>query len=308
MKKKFNRIFLILASVLILSAGMIAAAPHTAWGFGDTNDYSGGDGGGDWSGGDSYSSDGGGGFMVELIAGVVTVLFFVIVFFIITAKNKKNGGGSSTVNYSTVQSLPDRTNEIEALIRKTDPDFSAQDFLAFVRDVYMDIQDAWCKRDLEPVRGVLHENLYEQTEKQLAKKIADGIVPHLDNININTAYITAAKKDTEYEYLTVYLVAKMYEYQYEEKTGKVVYGDKTTRWELKYAIKFMRSSGMRTKDSAVTNARSCPHCGAPLPEGATAVCPYCGSAITQGRHSWVMSEFMTINNDTKDEGINWPEA
>ena len=129
-------------------------------------------------------------------------------------------------------------------------------------------------------------------------------MPHLEDIHIYNTYITAAKKDSEYEYLTVYLLAKMIDYQMNETTGVIVHGDRSTHWTLRYTMKFMRSAGMQTGKTSSGNL-SCPHCGAPLKDGATAVCPYCGSTITQGHHDWVLCEFMTVNKDTKDEGVNW---
>lgn len=59
---------------------------------------------------------------------------------------------------------------IVALIMQKDPLFTAPDFISFAKQVYVDIQDAWAKRDLEPVRCVLHQNLYQQTERQIQKK------------------------------------------------------------------------------------------------------------------------------------------
>ena len=63
----------------------------------------------------------------------------------------------------------------------------------------MDIQSAWEKRDLDPVRGVLHQNLYQQTNRQIEKKIEDGIVNHLERISINTAYLTSYRRDRQCE-------------------------------------------------------------------------------------------------------------
>ncbi len=203
-----------------------------------------------------------------------------------------------------VYTLPDRTNEISLIIQERDPAFTAPDFISFVRDVYVDIQDAWMKRDLEPVRGVLHQNLYQQTQKQIDKKIADGIVNYLERISVNTAYLTSYRRDAEYEYVTVYLAASMIDYQVKEATGEILYGDKTTRWNLKYNMTFVRANDAVSRSAEEKDEGFvCPNCGAPLTGTSFGVCEYCDSVVTTGVYDWVLSSFGVVKEDTVDEGI-----
>lgn len=202
------------------------------------------------------------------------------------------------------KTMPDRTNEITEIIKETDPLFTTPDFISYVKDVYMDIQDAWCKRDLTPVRAVLHQNLYQRTQKQIDKKIADGIVNHLDRITVNNAYPTFYRRDEEYEYVTVYLVSQMIDYQVKEATGEIIYGDTTTRWTMCYLMTFMRSIDAKTvpagnKDRGLT----CPNCGAPLAGTSFGECAYCGSIVTTGAYDWVLSDFNVSRPETQDEGV-----
>ena len=96
----------------------------------------------------------------------------------------------------------------------------------------------------------------------------------------------------------------MIDWQEDEKTGQILRGDKITRWDLRYKMKFMRSSGVLTKEeTADMTAHRCPKCGAPLEIMSSAECSYCNSIVTTGRYSWVLSDFGTIRNDTVDEGV-----
>ena len=178
------------------------------------------------------------------------------------------------------------------------------DFVTFAKNVYMDIQTAWCKRDLSPVRPVMHENLYNTTARQVQSKIDQGVVYHYESIAINTAYLTSYARDEQFEYLTCYLNARMIDYQVDEKTGNIIRGDKTTRWDMRYKMKFVRSMGVLTKDeTAKHDGHNCPNCGAPMEISSSGVCEYCGSIVTTGQYSWVLTEFTTVRNDTVDEGI-----
>ncbi len=312
-KKRWNKYILVaLLGIMICFAGTI----KTEAGFGDFNDYDSGgsDWGSDsWDSGSSWDDDyyysGGSGSVSVPPGSILLLLFFVFVFpRILAAIRKKSGntatGRTGTQNTRTERILPDRTDEISRIIKERDPLFTAPDFLSFTKQVYVDIQDAWCKRNLEPVRGVLHQNLYQQTERQIQKKIADGIVNHLERISVNTAYLTSYRKDAEYEYLTIYLAASMVDYQIKEATGQVILGDKSTRWNLKYKMKFMRSVSSKTRESGkVERGINCPNCGAPLTGTSFGKCEYCDSIVTTGTYNWVLSDFGVVKNDTVDEGI-----
>ena len=322
MKKKV--ISLIAALALVITAFCVGIAAF------DGNDYD--YGGSDWGGSD-YDSDwgsssntyvyygggddgDGGGFSFVAVVIVVIIIIFIIS---ATRKNKNSGGGNGAgTGAGTVRSgqgggqgrnviLPDRTAQIEQIIKAYDPNFTASDFETFAKQVYMDIEDAWCKRDLTPVRPVMHDNLYNTTKKQVQSKIDQGVIYHYESIAINTAYLTSFAKDAQFEYLTMYLNARMIDYQTDEKTGNIIRGDRNTRWDMRYKMKFMRSVGILTKDeSGKMNGNNCPNCGAPLEITSSGHCQYCGSEVTTGKYSWVLSDFTTIRNDTVDEGIKLP--
>lgn len=275
----------------------------------DGNDYDGGswDSGSDW-GGSSWGSDSDGGS--GSLSGGTIVIIIIIVTTVIAISNakKKNTSTSTSVrpgsNKGLGIQLPDRTGQIEKIITEYDRNFSASDFVAFVKRVYIDIQTAWCKRDLTPVRVFLHDNLYDATVKQVQAKIEQGVIYHYESMVVNTAYLTSYARDEQFEYLTLYLNARMIDWQEDEKTGKVLRGDRTTRWDLRYKMKFMRSLGVLTKEATkATTGHNCPNCGAPLEMTSSAKCAYCDAVVTTGQYSWVLSDFGTIRDDTRDEGI-----
>ena len=318
-KKAAITLLAVMSAVFFLGFGIRTTAEA---GFGNFNDYdSGGSdwGGSDWGGGSDWSYDSGSDYGYSSGSGTdlpFPVLVIIIILFIVisTRGNKMSGkrSGSSTSQRTTTRTqeqqfklLPNRTDEISKIIKEEDPLFTAPDFLSFARQVYMDIQMAWEYRDLEPVRAVLHQNLYQQTHQQIQKKIKDGIINHLERISINTAHLTSYRRDAQYEYLTIYLAASMIDYQVKEATGEIILGNKTTRWNMYYKMTFMRSRGAKSS-SANDKDRGfvCPNCGAPLTGTSFGKCEYCDSVVTTGKYSWVLSGFGVIKNDTVDEGIS----
>ena len=251
------------------------------------------------------------------------VIFFIVILIVFSVLKSKNANKRQTRTQQPVQTqtrtqrvrkqiaaLPDRTAQITSIMQKTDVNFTSNDFIAYVKKVYIDIQDAWCKRDLEPVRAVLHPNLYEQTQKQIQRKIEAKVINYLERISVNTAYLSGYRRDDDYEYITVYLTAQMIDYQMHEETGQILYGDKTTRWDMQYKMIFVRAAGMQTPDITAeenNDVMRCPSCGAPVEGTAFGKCAYCGSTVSSGNYVWVLTDFAAMREDTKDEGIHVPE-
>ena len=311
--------------------------------FGDYNDFDYDSGDSDWGSSDwgSSSSDwgdsdySGGGSSGGLIWWLVSLLFSknpclgviviiaIIVFVTIRSNIRKKHRNDQQIqggnrNYippaqSSVPrrqaplanlNIPNRDNEIGEIIKKNDPNFTVPDFITFAKNLYINMQDAWCRRDLEPVRAGLHQNLYERSEKQIQKKIADGIVVHLDRLTVNEAYITSYRRDSQYEYAKVYLSSSMIEYHTKEATGQILYGDMQTRWTMRYEMTFMRSVNAKTNEAGAANiGLNCPNCGAPLKGTSFGKCAYCDSIVTTGMYNWVLSDFNAIKNEFRDEGI-----
>lgn len=325
MKKIFS-LLLAFASALIMS---ISAAAF------DANDYDYG-GGSDWGGssdwgssdwgdddyfysGSTGSSDGSGGGGIGVGTIIVVIIILVVIMKNSKSRNNSNGGGNPPTTgmgggvrpanggQGMNVNVPDRTAQIEDIIRANDPNFTADDFTSFAKNVYIDIQNAWCARDLSTVRPVMHTNLYNTTDKQIQSKIQQKVIYHYESIAINTAYLTSYVQDRQFEYLTVYLNARFIDYQTNEETGQIIRGDKNTRWDFRYKMKFMRSIGVLTKDATADNGggtgHNCPNCGAPIEISSSGKCPYCDSVVTTGLYSWVLSDFTTVRNDTKDDGI-----
>ena len=309
----------------------------SGWGGSDWGDSDWG--GSDWDSGsswDSYDSDWDSDdyhysrrsrekdLATEFLTIVFVVVFIVIK--IITIFDKlgssggssasRNSGGSRTPSSSSVPYLvkkhdaafdlrifPNRDRVIEAVIRENDPDFSMQAFIAYAKNVYMEIQDAWSKRNLSPVRHLLGENLYDQTSKQVQRYIDDGIINALKNIAILGAHSSFYRKDAIDEIITVYLFAKMRDYQYQESDKKIVRGNEKTYWQLSYRMRFTRVLGSKSEKGGKIKAYNCPNCAAPLEVGISEKCPHCGTIVSTIKSEWILHDFEAVNNTMTDEGV-----
>lgn len=298
MKKKITGFIL-----LVLMAAVIFCSSAAAF---DGNNY---DDNSDW---ESFDSDIGddifGGLSVLSVFSSPIVIIVVVIIIVISNKNKSGSGTQAqTYRVAVNSALPNRNEEIQNIIKRNDPNFSADDFITYAKQVYTDIQLAWCKRDMSAVRPVMQDKLYETSRKMTDENKAKGIVCHYESIAINTAYLTSYVKNSANECLSVYLNARMFNYQTDEKTGNIISGNKTSREDIRYKMRFVRSVGSAT-NSAVKGAQgyNCPNCGAPLEITSSGECPYCGSIVNIGDYSWLLSDFMIVRGNAADEGIKVP--
>ena len=142
---------------------------------GNFNDYDSG-GSSDWGGGSDWSSSdwgssgsdwdwtddssGWGGFFLPL--GVVVVVIILIAVF-----GKKKGGGRPSANMGGVPMVADNTQRILDAILPVDPLFSKDKFLAWAKEVFITLQNAWTARDWSKIRPFEKEELFRQHEMQL---------------------------------------------------------------------------------------------------------------------------------------------
>lgn len=320
MKKRLAQIILTIA----LSFFMALAMPMNSLAFGNYNDYdydsgSSSDSSDDYDSRESDSRDSDSSsfngssapsretaFMsvLILVSFAVIVISSALAFYFFSKSEKRKDLQKKEKRKAkplTQVYIPNRTDEIEQIIKESDFDFDAHEFILSAKNMYRSMQKCWCEKDLEPLKNVLHRNLYEQSDRQIQMKINQGITQVLENITVNEAYLTCYKRDYEYEYIRTYINSSMIDYQISDATGEIRYGDKTTKWTMRYDITFMRSVGVKT--ASKEEKMICPNCGTEIDGVYFGICSGCGSMVINENHSWVVSDFKAIKDNFNDTGI-----
>ena len=191
--------------------------------------------------------------------------------------------------------ITDHTPEIERAILAVDPLFNKDTFLAWSKEVYVTLQQAWMERDWAKIRPFEKEELFAQHQKLLQEYIEQGRINVMERINVNQAFLQKYERDPQYEYLTVYMQVRMRDYIIDEKTKKVLMGDPNNDCYMKYLLKFTRKNGVKTDPaSAGKNIVACPHCGAPTQITSAGKCEYCGFIVTTGDYDWVLCDMQSV--------------
>ena len=231
-------------------------------------------------------------FIQSPILGLIAVIVIIILFRAMKKKDTDTNYINKTVNQQADSDITmDFSTTVADQIRTIDPEFSADKFIGFAREVFMTIQQAWTAKDWKPIRPFESETLFNQHKQQLDEFIRLGKTNVTEKIAIKHCSLHSFKQDGDKEVLTVWLNAVMRDYVIDDATKKVLESDPNRDWYMKYEMVFNRKAGVKTdlgkKGNTITN---CPNCGAPTEITSSGQCAYCGSVITNGEHDWVLTD------------------
>ncbi len=235
------------------------------------------------------------------IPGIILLLILLGVFIWAskTGRLKKFAKQVSHASHTNLHSEPigvDNTNMVANKIREIDPNFSEDDFLGWVREVFLKMQQAWTERNWKIIRPFESEELFSQHNAQLEEYIRNNKINKVEKININFCTLRDFKIDGDKEVLTVELHAIMRDYVVDATTNKVLESDPNKDWHMNYFMTFNRKVGVKT-EAGISNksTTNCPNCGAPTEITSAGQCEYCKSVITTGDHDWVLSDIRSIH-------------
>ena len=231
-------------------------------------------------------------FIQSPVLGLIAVIVIIIAYRIMKKKSNDTSYINKNVNQQAESDVTiDQSPMVAGQIQAIDPDFSADKFIGFAREVFMKIQEAWTTKNWKPIRPFESETLFNQHKQQLDEYIRMGKTNVVEKIGIKHCSLHSFSQDGDKEVLTVWLNAVMRDYVIEDATKKVLESDPNRDWYMKYVMVFNRKAGLKTdpgkKGNAITN---CPNCGAPTEVTSSGQCTYCGTVITNGEHDWVLTD------------------
>lgn len=193
------------------------------------------------------------------------------------------------------------TEQITEFIKQNDENFDTEQFLLWAKNIFITIQTAWAQRDWEKIRTIEKEELFEQHNAQLQEYIRLGRINCIERINVNQAFLHKYVRDENFEHLTVCMKVRMIDYIIDEKSGKLLKGNKDNDVYMTYLLTFTRRKGIKTTLINGVISNSCPHCGAPVDSASAGRCEYCGSIVHSGEYNWVLSDMQAVKPGFKND-------
>lgn len=235
-------------------------------------------------------------FVDDPVTGMIVLAIILVIYFLRKRKANQQASDPSFINQqvqnqANADTTVDFSASVAAQIQAIDPDFSADKFIGFAREVFMTIQAAWTAKDWKPIRPFESETLFNTHKQQLDEYIRLGKTNVVEKIGIKHCSLHSFRQDGDKEVLVVWLNAVMRDYVIDDTTKQVLESDPNRDWYMQYEMVFNRKAGLKTnpgrKGNSITN---CPNCGAPTEVTSSGQCSYCGSVITNGEHDWVLTD------------------
>ena len=309
MKDVFKKALPYLALLLLLaclgSALPLSVGESSDFGnFAGNSDY-GGSWGGGWSGGSSWGDGWSGGGFINLgwVGGSIDVftmllfLYFVVRFFgdrgfFVGKRQRERMDVPEVVVLSRVL-LP------MSDYLKLDPDFSATGVQEHMANLYVQMQNCWHNKNIEPVRPWLTDAFYNQMEGLLAPTRRKRETDYIERIAVLETNLKGYYQAGGMDFLVAAIRTRITVYTLDDRTGRVVSGSRNREKFMEYEWELTRRSGERTdRARGGVKAVYCPHCGAPLDVNASARCSYCGGTVTASSKNWAVCRIRGISQRT----------
>ena len=226
------------------------------------------DSGSRWDDDDDYGSYSGSSGSVAFL-----IIFMIVIAILIISANKAHS--SLTSAYPQYQEMS------EEQIHAIDPDMNIEEFKNNVYETFIQIQNAWTNFDFDTLRKLLTDELYNMYNSQLQILKAKKQKNIMDNFSLDDIKIINMVKKEDTISVQVYLQVRFYDYVIEEKTKKVVRGDKSRRVIVSYVLTFVKAIEDKVK--------KCPNCGAEIEEN-TNTCPYCHTKFEKLSTKYILSK------------------
>jgi predicted lipid-binding transport protein (Tim44 family) len=180
-----------------------------------------------------------------------------------------------------------------AAIKAKDPNFDKDTFLDQVQSVVYVVEGAWTQRNPAASRQVMADGLWNQHRVQMQGYIDAHKRNVLEDLQVESLAVIAAHTDSNYDTLTVRVLATCADYDVDDNTSKIVRGCRDVeQWMEDWT--FQRSAAAKTPRAGGTLVERCPNCGAPLQLDLTGVCKYCKALVSSGTYDWVLSRISKV--------------
>ncbi len=264
-------------------------------------------------GGESFdsgnrSSDSGGdaGFLIDILVwliishpqvGIPLAVVVAIAWFVV---KKSTDGGASTRKAIDRAEAQRRTSVsaaavdgwVAALTAK-DAGFSLLPFLDQVKARFLTLQDAWARRDLEPVRRYLSDGTFQRLVVQLRLLDVLGVRDAIAEPVVLDLALIGLEQGEGFDSVHVRVTAQLRDAEAPASASD----DEARALALKAAPErftevwtFVRRPGAQTKTDPEQAQGACPNCGAPFTGGASNTCEHCGAIVNSGSYDWVLAE------------------
>lgn len=221
------------------------------------------------------------GFATAFIAFVFC--FIILMMFIMIISSNKNKGRYNLANGIALTNNGQAINEI----KKHLPSFDENQFLSNGFNIYVRIEEAWMNFELDKVRDIITDEMFNMYESQLTSMEMKGEQNIMKDFKLLNSSIADASVQNGMLQVTTRYAIEFYDYIIKKDTKQVVRGDSNRKIRMIYEMTFIEKLEKTKLDK-------CPNCGAKVDINSAGVCEYCNSKIVDDNTEWVMSKKVSL--------------
>ncbi len=192
----------------------------------------------------------------------------------------------------TQVSAADVTGWVNAL-KLRDPSFELLPMLDRTKRLFLELQQAWLKRDLAPIRSSVSDATFQRLKGQLKLLEQQGIRDAFADIQILDLQIIGLDQSNWFDTVHIRIRAQMRDVDVPitASDAEAEQAARTAQPETFTEVwSFVRKPGAKTRIGDELYQGKCPNCGAPYRGGATNNCDYCGAILNSGNYDWTLAE------------------
>ena len=251
----------------------------SSWGSSRDNDYSSSYNNESGSSGSGQSSDPNKvGFYIFIVVLVIVIIGFAIMS--VEYSNLSPDNNSNDDNDDILSPM-----DIRAILGDK---FDIDGFYKNAFQIYYDVQIAWMDNDIERVRSILSDEMFNTYKMQLETLKVKNQKNMMEDINLVNVYITNIRKENNKEVIDVIMNVTCRDYLIDINTSSVLRGNRNKVWHYEYKLSYMRTE----KENKI---KYCPNCGAELNKGSSVKCSYCGAIINRETDKFILIDKKMLN-------------
>lgn len=178
-------------------------------------------------------------------------------------------------------------------LQQKDPAFDFSQLDTRARTLFVQLQEAWFRRDLTPVRPFLSDATWQRLAAQLDLLAQQGVRDAIADVQVLDVALAGVEQNDFFDTVHLRIKAQMRD----TDVPATASDDEARRAAQSVAPEpfveiwsFVRKPGAQTKVGHELMQGRCPNCGAPFSGGAANNCEYCGAIVNSGNYDWTLSE------------------
>jgi uncharacterized membrane protein YebE (DUF533 family)/rubrerythrin len=178
-------------------------------------------------------------------------------------------------------------------LKAKDPQFDLMKFFDRTKREFLELQSAWFKRNLEPVRRYLSDATFQRLVVQLKLMELLGVRDAIADPQVLDLQIIGLEQNDSYDSVHIRVTAQLCDSEAPASATDeqaLAAARKSKPEQFTEVWTFVRKPGTQTKVEGDVSQGKCPNCGAPFEGGAANTCEFCGAIVNSGNYDWVLSE------------------